>query len=107
METACADITDVSWLNVFEVGEWGRLPGDRMRSGGIQKGKPSNKPQGVPLIQSRHFPRTGLQQVLTGTLVELTCCIFPNMIVQRTWGNDKRGSWYVGGGVRVWYTGGF
>ena len=40
METACANVTHVSWLNAFEVGERGRLPGDRVRSGGIvRKGK--------------------------------------------------------------------
>ena len=57
METTLANITHISWSNPFEIGMWARLPSDDMHSGGIHKGKSSNKPQSMPTIQLRHLPR--------------------------------------------------
>jgi len=82
METAPANIAHVSWLNTREVREWGRFPSDHMHSGGVHKGNPSNAPQGISMIELRHLPEAGRLQVWTETLPNLTCCIFPNMMVE-------------------------
>ena len=71
METASADVSHVFWPNAFEVGEWGRFPRDRVHSVGIHKGKPSNEPQGMPMIELRHFPRTGRLRAWIETLLNL------------------------------------
>ena len=81
METTFANITHVSWLNPFEVGMRGRFPDDHMHSGEIREGKPRNKPQSVPKPQLRHLPMIGQRQAWIGTLLELTCGIYPSVIV--------------------------
>jgi len=82
METASADIAHVSWLNAREVMERGGLPSDPMHSGWIHKGNPSNAPQGIATIKLRHSPEAGRLQVWIENLTKLTCCIFPNMMVE-------------------------
>jgi len=80
METAFANVSHISRLNTIEVREWGRLPSDRVHSGGIRKGKRSNEPQGMSTIELRHLPKTCQRRGWTETLLEVTCCIYPNMI---------------------------
>jgi len=85
METAFANIAHISRLNTLEVREWGRFPNDRMHSGGIHEGNPSDEPQCIPVIELGHLPRTCQLRVCVETPLELTCCIFPNMIVEGAW----------------------
>ena len=71
-----------------------------MRSGGIQKGKPRNGPQGIPVVMFGHSPRASQVQ-LTRTLLKHTFCISPNMVLSRTWGGSNVGraercGWYKG-----------
>jgi hypothetical protein len=63
METACADITYVSWPDAFIVRKRGRFPSSRMHSDRIEERTPRNKPQGMPVIKLGHFPMTGGPQV--------------------------------------------
>ena len=69
-------------MNAFEVRKRGRLPSGRICSGRIHKEKPGNEPQSIPMIKLRHLPEAGRLQVWIETLPNLTCCIFPNMIVE-------------------------
>ena len=52
----------------------------------------SDIPQGVPLVQWRHFPKTRQLRIWTGRLLELTRCIFPSMAVwnRKAW---RSGEW--------------
>jgi hypothetical protein len=85
METASADIAYVSWLDAFVVRKWGRFPSSHMHLGGIDNKMPRDEPQGMSVIKFRHFPEIGQTQVQMGTLLGLTCCIFPSMTVERAW----------------------
>ena len=80
METAPADVADISWLNAFEVGEWGGFPRGRIRSGGIHKENPSNEPQSIPKVELGHLSEIGWLRVPMEMLPELTCCISPSAI---------------------------
>ena len=54
MKTTSTNVADVSWLNAFEVGEWGGVPDGR--SDRVYKGGPSDGPQGIPVVVFRHLP---------------------------------------------------
>ena len=52
-----------------------------MRLGRLFDRKRDDKPQSIPIIKLRHFPKAGQAQFWTETLADLTCCIFPNVVV--------------------------
>ena len=85
MKAAVANLSYIPWLNVFVVGLRSRLPSDRTHSGWICKGGSNDEPQSVPMVQLKHPPRVGRHQIWIGMVSELTCGIYPNMTVRRTW----------------------